>query len=80
MPAGTRVEFELWYDNSPEKAAEAGFNSERAISFGGPTTDEMDLGWITTAWVEAGTEAPPRITLADEAAQSSGVTEDAGQD
>ena len=80
MPAGTRVEFELWYDNSPEKAAEAGFNSERAISFGGPTTDEMDLGWITTAWVEAGTEGPPRITLADEAAQSSGVTEDIGQD
>ena len=80
MPAGTRVEFELWYDNSPEKAAQAGFNSERAISFGGPTTDEMDLGWITTAWIQPGDTAPTRINLADEVAQNSGVTEVIGLD
>ena len=80
MPAGTRVEFELWYDNTPEKAAEAGFNPDRAVSFGGPTTDEMDLGWITTAWVEPGTQSPPRIDLIDEAAQASGVQESSGEE
>lgn len=80
MPAGTRIEWELWYDNSPEKAEAAGFNSGRAVAFGGPTTDEMDLGWITTAWVESGDTAPPRITLFDDAAQDAGVTEDVGQD
>ncbi len=47
LPAGTRVEFEMWYDNSEEKAAEVGFNGKRAVSFGGPTWDEMDLGWMT---------------------------------
>ena len=46
VPAGTRIEFEMWYDNSPEKAAEIGFNAERPVSFGGPTWDEMDLGWM----------------------------------
>ena len=47
IPAGTRVEFEMWYDNSTEKAATVGFNAQRAVSFGGPTWDEMDLGWLT---------------------------------
>ncbi len=47
IPAGTRVEWELWYDNSAEKGAEAGFDSTVPVVFGGPTTDEMDLGWIT---------------------------------
>ena len=47
LPAGTRIEMELYYDNSAEQAAQIGFNSERAVRFGGPTTDEMDLAWIT---------------------------------
>lgn len=49
IPAGTRIEFEIVYDNSDENAERVGFDSSRAISFGGPTTDEMDLGWITYA-------------------------------
>lgn len=49
IPKGTRVEMEFWYDNSDERAVEVGFNPERAIRFGGPTTDEMDLAWITIA-------------------------------
>ena len=47
IPADTRVEFEMWYDNSLENAAAIGFNGSRAVSFGGPTWDEMDLGWLT---------------------------------
>ncbi|MFP6581051.1 MAG: c-type cytochrome [Candidatus Hydrogenedentota bacterium] len=47
IPAGTRIEVELVYDNSPENAERVGFDSSRAVSFGGPTTDEMDLGWYT---------------------------------
>ena len=46
IPAGTRIEYEIVYDNSPENAERVGFNSNRAVSFGGPTTDEMDLGWF----------------------------------
>jgi hypothetical protein len=49
IPAGTRIEFEMKYDNSPENAERAGFNPDRAVHFGGPTTDEMDLGWYTYA-------------------------------
>jgi mono/diheme cytochrome c family protein len=52
FPAGTRIEWDLTYDNSPEKAEEAGFDSSRAIRFGGPTTDEMDLGWLTWCYQE----------------------------
>ncbi len=47
LPAGTRIEMDLYYDNSDEQAAQIGFNSQRAVRFGGPTTDEMDLAWIT---------------------------------
>lgn len=47
IPAGTRVEVNLWFDNSEERAELANVNPERAVRFGGPTTDEMDLGWIT---------------------------------
>src|SRR5690606_32955566 len=49
LPTGTRIEMELWYDNTEENAAENGFNANRAVRFGGPTTDEMDLAWITVA-------------------------------
>ena len=51
VPAGTRIEFEMWYDNSPERAA-IGFNSNRPVAFGGPTWDEMDLGWMNFAYTE----------------------------
>lgn len=49
IPAGTRIEFEITYDNSAERAEAVGFNPARAVKFGGPTTDEMDLGWYTFA-------------------------------
>ncbi len=49
IPAGTRIEFEIVYDNSQENADKIGFDPSRAVKFGGPTTDEMDLGWYTFA-------------------------------
>lgn len=49
LPAGTRMEMEFWFDNSETQAEKGGFNPNRAISFGGPTTDEMDLAWMTFA-------------------------------
>jgi hypothetical protein len=52
IPKGTRIEVELVFDNSPENAERAGFNPNRAVRFGGPTTDEMDLGWYTYAPAE----------------------------
>jgi len=49
IPAGTRIEFEIVFDNSTENAERVGFNPARSVKFGGPTTDEMDLGWYTYA-------------------------------
>ena len=51
IPAGTRIEFDMHFDNNEEQAAIAGIDPSRAVRFGGPTTDEMDLGWYTFATV-----------------------------
>ena len=48
IPEGTRIEVMAHFDNSEERASSVGFNSERALRFGGPTTDEMMLGWLST--------------------------------
>lgn len=53
LPAGTRVEMEFWFDNSYERGEQIGFDPERPIHFGGPTTDEMDLAWMTVAPAKA---------------------------
>lgn len=48
IPAGTRVEVEMWFENT-EARNEITFleiDPHRAVRFGGPTTDEMMLGWI----------------------------------
>ncbi len=54
MPAGTRLQWEINYDNSEAHAAKGGFDPSQAVRFGGPTTDEMDLGFITYALQEPG--------------------------
>jgi hypothetical protein len=55
IPAGTRIEMEFWFDNSKERAemAGGGVDPTEAIRFGGPTTDEMDLAWVTIAPAKA---------------------------
>lgn len=52
LPKGTRLEVLLAYDNTEGRAREANFNSRRAIRFGGPTTDEMDLGWLSFSYAD----------------------------
>ncbi|REJ73065.1 MAG: hypothetical protein DWQ36_03890 [Acidobacteria bacterium] len=46
IPAGTRVEVTMWYENSPQRAAERGFDSADATINGTATTDEMMLGFV----------------------------------
>ena len=41
-PAGFEVK--MWFDNSPETPANP--DASQTVRFGGPTTDEMALGWI----------------------------------
>ncbi len=49
MPAGTRIDYEMTFNNSLERGEEAGVNPNVPVRFGGPTTDEMDLGFLTYA-------------------------------
>ncbi len=45
IPAGTRIEVTMHFDNSKGNAANP--DSSVPVHFGGPTTDEMMLGWLT---------------------------------
>lgn len=74
MPGGTRIEFEITYDNSPEMAAERNFDNNRAVRFGGPTTDEMDLGWLTWCYQEEG-KMPERRQLRNRRGEDEGSVE-----
>lgn len=48
LPAGTRVEVSMWFENTEARDQETllDIDPHRAVRFGGPTTDEMMLGWI----------------------------------
>lgn len=48
FPAGTRVEVQMYFDNSPDNVANP--DPSEAVRFGLPTTDEMALGWMTYTW------------------------------
>lgn len=54
VPAGTRVEFTAWYDNTPERAAVYGFDPDQTVTFGRESTDEMMMGFISSAAVAEG--------------------------
>ena len=62
LPAGTRVDVKLVYDNSPENAARSGFNANRNVRWGGPTTDEMAVGFFDYTLSEP-MPAPQEIPL-----------------
>ncbi len=49
VPAGTRIEFTAWFDNSPERAATRSFNSDKTVRFGRKSTDEMMMGFVMSA-------------------------------
>ena len=46
LPKGTRIEVNMWYDNSPERAARYDFRSDESPGHGPRTDDEMSLGFI----------------------------------
>jgi len=46
IPAGTKVEVTMWFDNSEERAKIANIDPSRTVRWGQPTTDEMMYGWI----------------------------------
>ena len=48
IPAGTRLEVQMWYDNSADNPSNP--DPTRAVRFASPTTDEMMLGWLTWAY------------------------------
>ena len=52
VPAGTRLEVSMWFDNTEERAGERGFDSARATRFGLATTDEMMLGFLAYTHTE----------------------------
>lgn len=56
LPAGTRLEFTAWYDNSPEMAAERGFDSTQTVTYGQKSTDEMMMGFIMASVAEEPSE------------------------
>ena len=54
LPKGTRIDVEMWYDNSADRAVKRQFNPGRTISFGPRTQDEMMLGFYSFAELETG--------------------------
>ena len=55
IPAGTRIEVTMFFDNTAEReelirAGGTEITHERAVSFGGPTYDEMMLGFLDYAY------------------------------
>lgn len=50
IPAGTRLEVTMHFDNSTDNAANP--DPSKSIRFGGPTTDEMMLGWMSWAYAD----------------------------
>ncbi len=46
IPAGTKVEVTMWYDNSEERGKITNINPSRTVRWGQPTTDEMMYGWV----------------------------------
>ena len=52
IPAGTRVEFTMWFENTPERGRERGFDPADNVVNGTATTDEMMLGFVAWAPVE----------------------------
>ena len=63
IPAGSRLEVSLWYENSPERGGERGFDSKQAITFGPATTDEMMIGFLNWAPAAELAEGAPPVAI-----------------
>lgn len=49
IPAGTRLEVSMWFDNSEENEWAYIMDTERPVGFGSMTIDEMNIGWTEYA-------------------------------
>ena len=61
LPAGTRLQIDMWYDNSPQEAARWGFNADRTVTFGHESSDEMLAGFFSFVYND---EEPPQAQAA----------------
>jgi hypothetical protein len=55
LPKGTRIDVEMMFDNSADRAAKRQFNANIGVKFGPRTQDEMMLGFLSFAEIEAAT-------------------------
>ncbi len=62
VPKGTRIEYTSWYDNSPEYAAERGFDPAQRVKYGQKSSDEMMMGFVMAGPPIDGAEPPPETT------------------
>ena len=58
LPKGTRIDVEMWYDNSADRGAKRQFNPNLTVRNGPRTQDEMMLGFVSYAELEPGQEVP----------------------
>ena len=64
IPAGTRVEVSMWFENTPERGEIRGFDPGDNVLVGTATTDEMMLGFVAWAPVEPVDPIALRLGLA----------------
>ena len=70
IPAGTRVEVSMWFENTPERGEERGFDPADNVINGTATTDEMMLGFV--AWAPVEPVDPIALRLGVASIQSTG--------
>jgi hypothetical protein len=58
LPKGTRIDVEMWYDNSAARGEKRQFNPNLTIRNGPRTQDEMMLGFISYVELDTATPAP----------------------
>jgi hypothetical protein len=62
IPAGTRIEFTAWYENTEERGARFGFDPEQTVTFGPESTDEMMMGFVSAALAVEDEAKPPAVS------------------
>ena len=65
LPAGTKLQIDMWFDNSPEEAERWGFNPNRTVTFGPESTDEMLMGFISFVYNDEDPEHAASVGLGD---------------
>ncbi len=70
IPAGTRIEVSMWFENTPERGEERGFDPADNVITGTATTDEMMLGFL--AWTPVEPIDPVKIEFGLATVQGAG--------